>query len=242
MRWTAIEGHVLRSVKSKNRALTAAYTRDGVSVLRSLFSVGEVRQIRESIERYAALVPMLPPSLVLYEPGGTAVRNFLRMDAVDTYFRELAEQRRLKDLVRSIAGFEPRVFFVDSFNKTARKGSKVEMHQDAAYIRLKPTNWATFWIAIDRATARNGAVRYYLGSHRWNLLPHSATGSGEDRLAIVDQEDVRRQAAGVYVAELEPGDAVLHDSFIAHESDANTGTRGRFGLTIGYRTVDSVIL
>ena len=48
------------------------------------------------------------------------------------------------------------------------------MHQDNYYWNLTNSNSFTIWIAIDKATKKNGAVEYLLGSHK-RLYSHTAS-------------------------------------------------------------------
>lgn len=210
--------------------------------LPNLFGKRHLQKIRASINQYYNLAPLIHPSLIVREADGLTIRNFLRMDLIHQFFLNLAEDANLKTLVSSIVGWEPEVFFVDSFNKQGKVGSAVQLHQDAAYIKLSKPEWTTIWIAIDLAEEENGALLYYLGSHRLGVLPHRPTGEREGLLTVADPAQVFSGSHGVYVAELPPGGMVLHDSRIAHESRANLSENSRFGLTIGYRGAASELV
>ena len=40
-------------------------------------------------------------------------------------------------------------------------------HQDLGYFHVDGEQLATTWCPLDRVDARDGAVRYVVGSHRW---------------------------------------------------------------------------
>jgi phytanoyl-CoA hydroxylase len=217
-------------------ALAERYAEDGALLLPPVLTGEELDELRENIDRYRRFVaPRLPDAVkkktIRYEKDGVTVRSWYFMDQVDTYFNELGNRPFFKELVGSIVGYDLELYTVETFNKFARVGSAVPHHQDCAFFALEPQDMVHLWIAIDPATADNGAVRYWPGSHKGGLLPHVPDYFG----LKLDDAHVDRDTSGVIVAELPPGSAAIHSGLVVHDSAPNTSGAPRLGLLCGYR-------
>ncbi|HEY5857013.1 MAG TPA: phytanoyl-CoA dioxygenase family protein [Aldersonia sp.] len=218
------------------------FAEDGTVQTPPVLSPEDLADVRGNIDRYCIqLVPMLAPHIreetVRYESDGESIRSCYFMDQIDEYFRDLGNSPMFKDLVRGVVGYDVELYVVETFNKNARVGSAAPPHQDCAFMRVQPNDVVNLWISIDRATAQNGAVRYWKGSHRNGLLPHvdHHYGLRADE-ACVDHD------AELIVAELEPGAASLHSGLVLHDSPQNTSGQARLGLICGYRGVHTRFL
>lgn len=228
----------MTAVPSVDADLRAAYARDGVVVVDQVLDPDLLEEVRANIDRYCRfIVPRLPEEVraktVRFEPDGTSIRSIYYMDQVDEYFNALGNREDFKALVRGITGWEPELYVVETFNKYARVGTDAVAHQDVAYFRLEPKDMAHLWIAIDPATLHNGAIRYWLGSHKDGLLPHYK----EPRFGYLQVRDeyADESAEDIFTAELSAGHAVVHSGLVVHDSPHNYSGVPRLGLLCGYR-------
>jgi phytanoyl-CoA hydroxylase len=217
--------------------LAERYTKDGFVLIEELLSPEELDEVRRNIDRYNThIVPNLPESVsgktVRWEPDGTTIRSCYFMDQVDEWFRGFANQERFKRLVASVVGYEPQVYCVETFNKQPRVGTPAVLHQDAAYFQIEPRDMAHLWIAIDDADESNGALRYWVGSHREGLLPHKPAIRG---YLAVDVEHVRPISDEIVHGVLRAGGAAIHSGLSVHDSPANPSAKPRMALLCGYR-------
>lgn len=209
---------------------------DGALYAGEVLDADELLEVRGHLKRYAEhVVPNLPENIlaktVRIEEDGTALRSCYFMDQIDDYFHAFGNREDFKELIRAVAGWEPELYVVETFNKPATVGSAASAHQDCAFLPLEPMDIAHLWIAIDESTVENGALRYWLGSHSGGLLPHvpAQWGQGVDP-ALVDYDDPR-----MTVMEIPPGSAAIHSGLVVHDSPPNTSGRSRLGLLCGYR-------
>ena len=209
------------------------YEADGFLHVPQLLDAGERDAVERALQLYADLVPGLPASDVVREPGSDAIRNLWRMEQHSGFFAELAGHPRILALVAPLVKGTPVSLGVELFAKPARLGSAVPLHQDNGYFNLTPPDALTCWIALDASTEANGCVRYARGSHRQGLLPHQATGVKGNSwgLAHPPAPETLDEVPGL----LAPGDALLHHCCLLHRSEPNFSDHARRGLLIVYK-------
>ena len=113
------------------------------------------------------------------------------------------------------------------------------MHQDNYYWNLTNPNSFTIWIAIDKATKKNGAVEYLLGSHR-RLYSHTASYAPGSSQKVKGIEKLRNKFR-VKIFNLNPGDCLIHHSQIVHGSKRNLSKYSRKGFTVQVMTTSSKV-
>ena len=213
-------------------ALCADYERDGVIRIRSLFSPQRVQEIRHALQRYVdQLAASLPESDVVYEADGQSVRNLWRMEQHDPFFRELATEPALIQLLTPLLHGEPVLMAVETFNKPAKVGSGIPSHQDNAYFCQTPPDVLTVWIAMDPATQANGPVYYLRGSHKQGPLPHKHSGVTGNSMGL----DASFDNSDPFVGTLDAGDALVHHCQTIHYSSRNETDHPRCGLLMVFR-------
>lgn len=208
------------------------YQRNGVIVVPGLLSASELIEVRERIARYQAeRLPTLPKGDYTLEPDGQTVRNLWRMEQHDPYFLTMASRRPFLELVAPLVNGVPVLMGVETFNKPARVGSAVPPHQDNAYFCQSPPDVLTLWIAIDPATAENGAVEYLQGSHLI-LQPHTPSGVRGNSFGIAEAPPKEFPR---FLGTIPPGDALIHHSQTIHFSAPNRSDQSRLSLIFVYR-------
>lgn len=210
------------------------YRQDGVVRIRRFFSVETVSEIRTEVERYIRDdLPSKPADARTLEADGKSVRNLWRLEQHNAYFRELGQRVEITELIAKLVGGEPVLAGVETFNKPARVGSGVPVHQDNAYFCQKPPDMLTLWVAIDPVTVENGAVCFVKGSHKLGLLPTKPSGVTGNSIGLAEPPATSK--SDQFRATLEPGDATIHHCETIHHSDPNHTDQSRLALLFVYR-------
>ena len=131
------------------------------------------------------------------EPQWVALTAFIRT-LVDQVFRR------------------PSVLFKDKVNFKGPGGAGFHWHQDATAYPLA-TRHVSALVAIDAATADNGALQVAPRSHDRGIIDHTNGVIPDDSF---DDDDA-------VLLRLHPGDVVLFDSFLPHKSNANATSHWR---------------
>lgn len=119
-------------------------------------------------------------------------------------------------------------------NKPAFHGSVLPYHQDR-WTHLDRDPQVTVWTALDRATAANGCVKIFPGSHKRLLNPEHPSGFLTEQQAaamVAEREPV--------LLELEPGEAVLLHNWTIHGSDGNHTSQSRRAFSVCYMEAATV--
>ncbi len=155
-------------------------------------------------------------------------------------FRDLAEDRRILDMVETLIGPDLVLLFTQLFCKPAQSARVVPWHQDGEYWPVRPLASCTVWLAVDEVDASNGAMQVIPGSHRGTTLRHQPEDDDDLTLKYVISEDQFDADSAALIA-LEAGQVSLHDINIVHGSAANTSGRRRAGYAIRYMPATSLV-
>jgi predicted dehydrogenase len=121
--------------------------------------------------------------------------------------------------------------------KVAGHNAEVAWHQDVGptnggyYPDGTPVPSVTAWMALDRVTAANGAVKVLPGSHK------QLVGEFDKRIRaeLLEKGEIDAQRiASAVTFELEPGEFYLFHSWLLHGSDASNTPGRRAGLNMRY--------
>jgi len=210
------------------------YRNEGVVRIRNFFSTEKVAEIRAELDRYIRedLVSK-PADARTLEADGTSIRNLWRLNLHNDYFKSLAEQSEVLELIEKLVNGTPVLQGVETFSKPARVGSGVPYHQDNAYFCQTPPDMLTLWIAIDPVTTENGAVYFVKGSHLGGTLPTKMSGVTGNSIGLATAPTTPK--AEQFGATLAPGDATIHHCEVIHHSDPNHTDQPRLGLLFVYR-------
>lgn len=221
-----------------------AFDRDGFVYLPGFLDAAQAAELRARLERYVSeVVPNIPAADKFYENKAetTTLKQLMRMDEHDPYFRELISGGRFLELATLLLGGPVVSRGVEFFNKPPQVGMPTPPHQDGYYFMIEPNEAATFWIAIDEVDAENGCLRYVRGSHRRGIRPHSRTQTLGFSQGIVDYgkpEDVDNELA----FNAHPGDVLVHHSLTIHRADGNkSANRTRRAVGFVYYSAEAKI-
>jgi ectoine hydroxylase-related dioxygenase (phytanoyl-CoA dioxygenase family) len=226
-----------------NFALTDAQRRDwdekGFFVVRGLVAPETMAQVREAIVNFVENPGEL--SSVLAEEG--AVRQGEQREGASRY-RKLEKMGRFNPLiwnayyanpdvlsiVRQFIGDDILVKYDSVFLKPARKGGSTPWHQDIGLWRDDNENAFNAWIAVEPATKENGCLQLVPGTHREGLTEHVIYPDSLHEELPRDAVARRLQQEEVFHAELQPGDAVMWQSYLWHYSPPNLSEHSRIGM------------
>lgn len=200
----------------------ARYRRDGFVVLPGVFPAGEAAAWAGECDRLQALPGVFHPDNLR-----TGVLNSERppdrLDPVvdlSPLLRDVALGPRLRSLASRLLG-DDAALFKDKVILKPPGTRGYDPHQDYAYwswLPAPPAALLSVLVALDPATAANGAVELFPRLHHRLLTPEGVP-------ADVEEADLTTRP---HLAVTEPGDVVVFHSLTPHRSGPNrTGTERR---------------
>jgi ectoine hydroxylase-related dioxygenase (phytanoyl-CoA dioxygenase family) len=219
-------------VGSVGSAEIEAYRELGFLAVRDVYDSGTIRKTLDGL----AVVATMPDQVIVeYEKWakdrpeefrGERLLDGLRklMTFVDFDDRLLAAARHPAVLAtaRSLLGAEPVLFQDMALLKPPGGGREKPWHQDHAFFDLDVAEPIVgVWIALDDATAANGAMHVLPGSHREGPVPHFQRRDLQicDTWVHLDRDTV---------VPLPAGSALFFDGLMHHGTPPNrTGSRRR---------------
>lgn len=210
---------------SVSDATVETFRRDGVSHLPGVFR-DWVDCLREGVEKNIASPSWRERT---YQPDGSPSRffqDYLVWDRVDEFRRFIFESPAAELGARLMGATTVRLFHEHVLVKEPGAAVPTPWHQDMPYYCLSGSKTVSFWVALD-PVARDIAVEYVAGSHRWgrqfrpDRFDGSALTEGDTRETIPDIE-ADRTAFDIRGWAVEPGDAIAFDYSTVHGAPANT--------------------
>ncbi len=209
------------------------YQREGYCLVQNAFSPGAVRNMEQWLntasdkaQNTTTLEPEFEPSR---EDGTRVVRKIRRLFWNDPpFWQGLLEEEGLFELARNIVSSSPALVFHAAFMKPGKVGSKVAFHQDQALWTYTYPNAANMWVAVTPSTLSNGCLHICPGSHRKGLIEHKWLPDYPNHQAI----DVAALGMETKPVEMQPGDMLVWNRFMAHGSEENRSTDPRKGVVM----------
>lgn len=240
----------------------AGYQLDGFLIRTSVFSPSELAELREAVERVAALAARMSETGRTYVLDGN---RFVDVDEVTIQFEHtsasetirviepvhqldarldaLVDDPRIVQPMRGLVGCDRVALWTDKLNlKRPREGSGFRWHQDSPYW-IHDSNHVdqlpNVMVVLDDATEANGCFRVVRGSHTRGCLPGTADGSQlEGFFTHPDYFDEARQVPMVAPA----GSLVFFDAHSVHGSFPNRSDQPRRALVMTYQPADFAML
>jgi len=154
-----------------------------------------------------------------------------------TAFRALATAQALVEAVEQLIGSGVTLFFSQVFCKPPEVGGPKPVHQDNFYFAPSDTDaLLTTWIALDAATEENGCLNYGHGSHREQVMEHTAPEGEPFNLQVPDEVASRYPMTPAPVPR---GGVSIHHGNTLHQSSANRSTHPRRAVTFHFLQNDA---
>lgn len=225
--------------QSSLNGMLSEYRSQGYCVFKNALSAQAIcaidRWLDDACDRASATPTLEPQFEDTDQQSGRTVRKLRRLFWNDPAFweRTLANEG-VFDLARNVVSAAPALVFHAAFLKPAGIGSPVAYHQDQALWTYSYPNAANFWLAVTPSRLENGCIRICPGSHLKGLIPHRANPD----YPFHDSIDLEVQGLHSVPVEMDAGDVLLWDRYIAHGSEANRSAMNRKGVVMVF--VDSL--
>lgn len=213
----------------------ARFEQDGYLILDRNFFESEIAPVSEEIDRIiAGERTYIPDRDLVWEPNQETrqLRNAFRLHLYNPLFLDFAKSKKLTAILGELLGHPLRLYGSQLFAKPARVGTIVPKHQDMPYWPFDPPELITAWVALDDSNKENGCVRFFRGSHKLGMLPHTPSNVTGNSLGLIEHPEVN--ALPEDLIEVKRGSVVLHHSLTVHYSEPNLSDRARRGLVYVY--------
>lgn len=217
---------MIKTVYFKKKRLD--FDRLGVVIIKNLFDNNEISNLENKINIYIKKNKknLKGKSVNFINNEINSIHEFR-----DIFFKKFSIQKKIIQLSSIMLDDKPAFRMCEYFAKPKKIGLASPIHQDNFYWNLKNGRALTIWIAIDKATNKNGSVQYLLGSHKEGLVDHIpsyAPGSSQKVKQIVKFK--KRYKLKSFL--LNRGDCLIHDSLVMHGSKKNISSNSRRGFTV----------
>lgn len=140
---------------------------------------------------------------------------------------EIYKSEHILDIIEEIVGKNIGIYGRKALYKDAASDGAIFLHQDGAYQHGFPHKVTTFF-AVTKATPLNGAIEFYLGTHKWGYLGDAGAINAD--LLLPDRKVIQPA--------LEPGDFVLMNPYLWHSSTACLNHEPRMLYTTTYQPAE----
>jgi phytanoyl-CoA hydroxylase len=155
----------------------------------------------------------------------------LRLADIHAGMRELIYDRRIAELVGTLAGVDGIRVWHDQALFKPPHGNPTSWHLDTPYWSFCSHDALSIWIALDDATLQNGCMCYLPGTHQTARFDNSPIGPNMSDLFKLYPE--WKNITPVPVP-LPAGGAAIHNGLCAHAAGANMTNKPRRAMTCAY--------
>ena len=214
----------------------AQFSARGYLALESVFSAGEIEEVRTLLDPLFQRLGSLPAALVNDLAGGRTDSQPMRSpelnrpSTLEPGLRQTRVYRRCLAMAAQIAGRHTKYVFDHAIYKSPRNAAPTPWHQDHAYNghrRLLRT--VHFWIPLQPVTVESGCMHFVPRSHHSGLLRHERHAQGP---ALQVRRDDWSEAVPCPLRE---GGVTLHTPLTLHFTGPNrsSGVRRAWILHFG---------
>ncbi|EFX01225.1 phytanoyl-dioxygenase family protein [Grosmannia clavigera kw1407] len=160
--------------------------------------------------------------------------------------------RPVAPIARSLGFRDPRCLQSMVICKQPEIGGAVPPHQDSTFLYTDPPSAVGFWYALEDASAHNGCLSFWPGSHRRapvrkrlvrrdgpNTGTHLVDNTGrhfpdepaETSTSLLISPECESDASQYVLGEVKAGSLVLIHGNLLHRSEKNVGLKGRIIYT-----------
>lgn len=220
----------------------AAWRRDGYAVVRSFADRTTCRtqyQAAVALSRQSAEEPDAGREVVVIPEGRPAANASEPEDFVAKIFKlhrrepyvSFARDPRLLAMLAQLLGDDVDLF-LSQFIFKAGEAYGQPWHQDSYYFPFSESHQVGAWLAVTRATVRNGCLWVVPGTHEERIhdhVPDDRPNATQAYTKIVDYD-----TSSAVPMEMEVGDLLLFDSHLMHASTDNETDEVRAAFVCHY--------
>ena len=220
-----------------NEGQIEAYHKDGVLVVKNLFSQEEIGKLYNGAIENSI---MQKNAMDLNDQTGKKTKLSLWFTPGNDVFGYLIRSERIVNSVAQLLGQESAVchFHTKLMQKEPKVGGAWEWHQDYGYWYknqfLFPDQMMSVMIALTTANKENGCLQVIRGSHKLGRVNHGF--AGEQVGADMTMVNNALETMDLIYCEIEPGDALFFHSNLIHRSEANLSDKPRWSLISCYNS------
>ena len=219
----------VNSSSLENRQKIDEYNKNGYTIFRNVIDKNLIQEANDHMQWLRNKFPEFRPEH-LHHP-------LMRDDA---FWVRFALDQRLLNIAELFIGPNIACFTSHYICKPPYDGQAVLWHQDGAYWKLQPMNAVTLWVAVDESTPQNGCLRIIPGTHTLPLQKIVLRNEIPNMLSSAVDYNQFDESEAVDII-LEPGDVSVHHPHVIHGSEANTSSKRRCGLDIGFMSTSTSI-
>lgn len=164
------------------------------------------------------------------------VAKLFRLHRLEPY-RSFAHDPAVLGILTQLLGTDVDLF-LSQFIFKAPSAYGQPWHQDSYYFPFSESHQVGVWLAVTRATVRNGCLWVVPGTHRDPIHEHVPDDRPNATHAYTGVPDVD-QAAAVPV-EMSPGDVLFFDSHLLHSSTDNASDEVRAAFVCHYARAGTI--
>ena len=205
------------------------FKRDGLLTGFQLYASERAEPVRAALQAVLS-TPSTAPCHQVFPPEKRLVFD-RHLDCRLIY--ELCTMPQVIGPITQILGDDVMLFKSQFFEKPAH-GREIPWHQESYF--WKQTGWVTMWLAVDDATAENGAMRVISGSHV-NTREHVPVPSNSDYWSTFTHAAIPREADLIVDCSMPAGHFMLFDDLL-HNSVSNSTPLARLSFTARYARPD----
>lgn len=221
------------------------FHREGVVVIRGLFSADEVALIERGIERNLANPGPLFKVASQPDDPGRFVEDFCRWQDIEE-FRTIAFQSRAADVAQALMqGSSVRLYHDHMLVKEPFTQAVTPWHQDQPYYNVDGSINCSMWAPVD-PVALESTLEFNAGSHLqgWlmprTFMDNQAKWFPEGSLSEIPDIESDREAVEIRGWQLTPGDAVFFHMLTIHHSYGVPGPTRRRAFSLRFLGDDMV--
>jgi phytanoyl-CoA hydroxylase len=174
--------------------------------------------------------------------SGDAIRFFFEEDGtelnkighalhdLDPVFDRVSRLPAFAELAKALGFGEPLLLQSMYIFKQPRVGGEVGWHQDATYLRTRPSTVTGFWLALDGADRDNGCLMALPGAHRGPLRRRFHRDGGAMVTSEIDTTPWPEVAP--VALEARRGTLIVLHGLLPHASAANRSDRPRHAYSL----------
>ncbi len=216
-----------------------SFRENGFLVYGRVLTDEQLQALRESLARVLSGQSAASPEAMRNIGGGadSVVTQIVNMWEAEAAFREHLYHDAIVPMVAQLMGADTvRVWHDQMQLKPARIGGPTIWHQDHPYWPvIQPADLVSAWVALEDATAENGAMSMVRRSHLWGQYDGGTVGINADYSPAHDPAFLPEgETVEVVPCEVPAGGVVFHHCRTWHGAPANHSEHPRPAIAVHY--------